>query len=382
MKTVSVLNDYRDGVSLYRSLGVHPLINASATLTVLGGSLLPPGVLEAMASAAQCYVDINELQAAVGQRLAELTHNEGALVVGGCAAGLTEVFGALMAGTDPTLIHQLPDTTGLKDEVLIHATHRNPYDQAVRTSGARFVEFGKEGGTRPEDLEAAITNKTVGVFYVVATWLRPGAMSLEDTVEVAHRHGLPVIVDAAAQIPPARNLWRFTIDVGADIAVFSGGKNLNGPQATGLVVGKKAIVDAVARNGYPNHSIGRPMKIGKENIIGLLAAVEWYLNLDHESRRADWERQLSLLGDRLRGLPGVIMEPSWPGEAGEDVPWGIIRLEPGKSRLDSETLVAALRDGDPKIVVGSGPNGISVYPATLTSGEMEIIAERLGELLR
>jgi L-seryl-tRNA(Ser) seleniumtransferase len=342
---------------------------------------MPPGVLEAMASAAQCFVDINELQAAVGERLAEMTHNEAALVVGGCAAGLTEVFGALMTGTDPVLIKQLPDTSGLKNEVLIHRTHRNVYDQAVRTSGATFVEVGGESGTKPAELERAITDKTVGVFYVVATWLRPGAMSLEETVEVAHRNNLPVVVDAAAQIPPARNLWHFTRDIGADVAVFSGGKNLNGPQATGLVVGKKAIVDVVARSGYPNHSIGRPMKIGKENIIGLLAAVEWYLSLDHAGRRASWERQLEGLAQHLKGLPGVSVENTWPGEAGEDVPWAIISLETGKARLDQEAFVNALKDGDPKIMVGSGTRGVSVYPATLKPGEMDIIAARMVELL-
>jgi uncharacterized pyridoxal phosphate-dependent enzyme len=271
------LRDVRDGTSLYQALGVRPLINANATLTVLGGSLMPAVVQEAMAKAAQCYVDINELQEAVGKRIAELTHNEGALVVGGCAAGLTEVTAALMAGTDPERIHQLPDTTGMRNEMLIHRTHRNPYDQAVRTAGATFVEFGQESGTKPADLEAAITDRTVGVFYVVANWLRPGAMTLEETVAVSHRHGLPVVVDAAAQLPPVANLWRFTRDLGADVAVFSGGKNLNGPQATGLVVGRRSIVSATLRNGYPNHSVGRPMKIGKENIIGCLAAVEWYL---------------------------------------------------------------------------------------------------------
>jgi L-seryl-tRNA(Ser) seleniumtransferase len=377
-----VLGDNQEGISLYRSLGVRPLINANATLTVLGGSLMPAEVQDAMAKAAQCYVDVNELQAAVGQRIAELTHNEAALVVGGCAAGLTEIAAALMVGTDPALIRRLPDTTGLKNEILIHRTHRNPYDQAVRTSGATFVEFGQEGGTRPEDLESAITEKTAGVFYVVATWLPPGELSLEDTIAIAHGRNLPVFVDAAAQLPPATNLWRFTRDLGADVAVFSGGKNLNGPQATGVVVGKKAIVDAVARNGYPNHSIGRPMKIGKENIIGCLAAVEWYLSLDHEARHGDWERQLRLLQEWLHGIRGVTAEIASPGEAGELVPWGMVLLEPGQARLDRDGLIAALRDGDPRIAVGGRPNGISIYPATLRPGEMEIIAHRLAELLR
>jgi L-seryl-tRNA(Ser) seleniumtransferase len=373
--------EYTNGASLYRSLGIRPLINANATLTVLGGSLMPEEVKSAMASAAQCFIDINELESAVGRRLAELTHNEAAIVTGGCAAGLTEIFAALMVGTDATLIPRLPDTTGLKNEVLIHRMHRNPYDQAVRTSGAMFVEFGQESGTTPEDLERAITDKTVAVFYVEASWLRPGAMSLEQSIEVAHRRGLPVVVDAAAQIPPASNLWRFTRDLGADVAAFSGGKNLRGPQATGLVVGKQWIIDAVARNGYPNWSIGRPMKIGKENIVGLLAAVERYLSLDHAAQKADWDRQVQLLQDRLTGLPGVSVQTAWPGEAGEFVPYGVIRLEPGKSRLDQKALVAALWDGDPRIAVGSGRWGVSVYPATLADGEMEIIANRLVDLL-
>jgi L-seryl-tRNA(Ser) seleniumtransferase len=372
---------HRDGASLYRSLGVRPLINANASLTVLGGALLPAEVLEAMASAAQCSVDINELHAAVGRRIAELTNNEGALVVGGCAAGLTEVTAALMVGTDPKLIRQLPDTTGLKNEILIHATHRNPYDQAVRTAGARFVEFGSTEGTRRSDLEDAITERTAGVFYVVATWLPPGALSLAETVETAHEHNLPVYVDAAAEIPPASNLWRFTRDLGADIAVFSGGKSLSGPQATGLVVGKKAIIDTVIWNGYPNHSIGRPMKIGKENMIGCLAAVEWYLSLDHEARRAEWRQQLRRLPERLAGAPGVAVEVTAPGDTDTLIPSGLVHLTPGQARLDRDALVAALRDGDPRISVGAIADGIRISPAVLQPGDMEIVAERLAELL-
>jgi L-seryl-tRNA(Ser) seleniumtransferase len=378
---LNTLRTYRDGASLYRSLGVRPLINANASLTVLGGSIMPPEVLEAMASAAQCYVDINELHEAIGRRIAELTNNEAALVVGGCAAGLTEVTGALMTGADRDLNRRLPDTTGLKNEVLIHATHRNVYDQAVRTAGARFVEFGSREGTTRADLENAITDKTVGVFWVEATWLPPGALPLKETIEIAHANGLPIFVDAAAQLPPASNLWHFTRDLGADIAVFSGGKNLNGPQASGLVVGKKSIIDAVLWNGYPNHSIGRPMKIGKENMIGCLAAVEWYLSLDHEGRRTQWDRELRGLKDTLAGCPGVAVELAWPGEAGELVPRGLINLTPGQSRLDRDALVAALRDGDPRISVGATDTGICVYPATLQAGEMEIVAARLAELL-
>jgi len=375
-----MLAEFRDGGSLYRSLGVEPVINAAAALTVLGGSVMPPEVRVAMARAAECFVDINALQVAVGKRIAELTHNEAAIVVGGCAAGLTEVTAALMVGSDPYLIRRLPDTTGLKNEVVIHRAHRNRYDQAIRTAGATLVEFGLGYDTRPYELEGAITERTVAVLYAVAGFLPRGTLSLEETVAIAHRHNLPVIVDAAAQLPPPESLWRFTRDLGADIAVFSGGKDLHGPQASGLVVGKQSIVDAVAVNGYPNHSIGRPMKIGKENIIGCLAALEWYLGLDHPARLADCERQVQHLRNALRGVPGVQVERSWPGEAGEPLPRALVSLE-ASARYDRAGLIAALRSGTPSIFVDGAPTGVYVNPATLGAGELEIVAERMRELL-
>jgi uncharacterized pyridoxal phosphate-dependent enzyme len=371
-----------DGASLYRALGVRPVINASAALTVLGGSLIPPSVLDAISKAAQCFVDVNELQRAVGRRIAELTGNEAALVVGGCAAGLAQVTAGLMVGTDPHLIRRLPDTTDLKNEVLVHRAQRHYYDQAVRTAGAKLVEFGLPISTQPYDLEGAITDRTVAVLYVVAGYFPKGYLSLPQTIEIAHRHGVPVIVDAAAQLPPPENLWRFTKEMGADVAVFSGGKDLRGPQASGIVVGKREIVEAAALNGYPNHSLGRPMKIGKENVVGALAALEWYLSQDHAGRLAECERQVAFLQSTLSGLPGITAERSWPGEAGEPLPRGLVRLEPGRAKLDSAALRRALRDGDPSIEVGTAPDGVYVNPATLQPGEMELVAARLADLLR
>jgi D-glucosaminate-6-phosphate ammonia-lyase len=369
-----------NGRGLYKALGVKPVINASAALTVLGGSLMPEPVVDAMRKAADCFVDINELQRAVGRRIAELTHNEAALVVGGCAAGLAQVTAALMVGTDPHLIRRLPDTTGLKNEVLVHRAQRHYYDQAVRTAGAKLVEFGLPISTQPYDLEGAITERTVAVLYVVAGYFPRGYLSLEQTVEIAHRHGIPVVVDAAAQLPPPENLWRFTKDIGADVAVFSGGKDLRGPQASGIVVGKKEIVEAAALNGYPNHSLGRPMKIGKENVVGALAALEWYLAQDHPARLADCERQVALVQSALAGARGVTVERSFPGEAGEPLPRALVRLG-GGARLARDPLRRALRDGDPSIEVGVAPEGIYVNPATLQPGEMETVANRLAELL-
>lgn len=375
------LADAPDGPNLYRALGVRPVINAAATYTRLGGSVMPPCVRAAMAKAAECFVDINELQTAVGRRIAELTHNEAALVVGGCAAGLAEITAALMVGSDPYLIRRLPDTTGLKRDVLVHRAHRTWYDQAVRTAGARLVEFGLPRETMPYDLEGSISEQTLAVLYVVAGFDPAGALSLPETIAIAHRHGIPVIVDAAAQLPPATNLWHFTRDLGADVVVFSGGKDLHGPQAMGLVLGKRAIVEAVALNGYPNHSLGRPMKIGKEGIVGALAAVEWYLSMDHTARLEDCERQVRHVQERLARCAGVTVHRSWPGQAGEPLPRALVALEPGQAGLDRDGLMALLRVGDPIIEVDAAPNGIYVNPATLGPGEMELVAQRLVDLL-
>jgi L-seryl-tRNA(Ser) seleniumtransferase len=379
--TTGTLADAPDGPSLYRSLGIRPVINAAAALTTLGGSVMPPSVVTAMAKAAECFVPINELQAAVGKRIAQLTHNEAALVVGGSAAGLAEVTAALLAGSDPYLIRRLPDTAGLRRDVLIHKCQRYGFDQAVRTAGARLVEFGLPAQTMPDDLEGSISDQTLAVLYVSPGARPTGALSLPETIGIAHRRGIPVIVDAAAQLPPVTNLWHFTRDLGADVAIFSGGKDLHGPQATGLVVGRRAIIDAVALNGYPNQGIGRPMKIGKEGIIGALAALEAYLRFDHVARLEDCERQVRHLQEVLAGIDGVTVRRVWPGEAGESLPRALVELAPGAARFDRAGLQALLRAGDPIIEVGAAPQGVYVNPATLGPGEMEVVAQKLHELL-
>jgi len=262
-------------------------------------------------------------------------------------------------------------------------------DAGERPGWAKFVSLpGNPTGdqclgyeTQPFELEGAFSDRTVGVLYVIAGFLPPGVLSLQQTIQIAHARGIPVVVDAAAQLPPPENLWRFTRDLGADVAVFSGGKDLHGPQASGLIVGKQSIIDAVRMNGYPNHSVGRPMKIGKENIVGALAAVEWYLSQDHDARLKDCERQVQHLAEVLAGCPGVVVRRAWPGEAGEPLPRALVELTAGESRLGRDALIAELRSGDPIIEVGRAPNGIYVNPATLGTGEMEYVARTLNTLL-
>src|SRR5262245_48046121 len=224
-------------MTTYRDLGVRRVINAAATLTRLGGSRMPPPVIEAMAAAAGAFVDLDVLQQRVGERIAELTHNSACYVSSGAAAGVMLATAACITGDDPAAIARFPSLESGKNEVIVHRCQRNGYDYAIRQTGARLVEIGMAQITQPWELEAAITPQTDCVAWFAGPHFAAGALPLEQVITVAHAHGVPVIVDAAAQIPPIANLWRFTRDMGADIAIFSGGKGLRGPQPAGLVLG-------------------------------------------------------------------------------------------------------------------------------------------------
>ncbi len=238
-------------MGIYESLGVRRVINADARLTRLGGSLMPEPVLRAMEDAATSYVDMFELQRAVGRRLAELTHNEAACVVTGAAAGLFVTTLACMTGPDAAAVERLPSLAGLKNEVVFQRVQRFAYLPAVPLTGATLVEIGSEPEMHPAELEAAINERTAAILYVAGEHMAAGALPLPEVIEIAHARGVPVIVDAAAQLPPAENLWYFTRELGADLVVFSGGKDLRGPQASGLIVGRPDLIEACLLNGAP-----------------------------------------------------------------------------------------------------------------------------------
>jgi L-seryl-tRNA(Ser) seleniumtransferase len=368
-------------MSIYDELGVRPLINASATLTRLGGSVMAPEVLQAMTEASKHFVNLEDLQRAVGAKLAELTHNESAYVSTGAAAGLVLATAALVAGNDPKAINQLPDTTGLKNEVIIHKSHRNGYDHAVRQVGVKIVEIGTDTETKPEDLEQAINDKTAGIFWFQNAATGRADLPLQQVIEIANRHNVPVVVDGAAQVPPIENLWKYT-QMGAALAIFSGGKDLHGPQASGLVVGRKELIDCMRVNGSPNHSIGRPMKVGKEEMIGLLTAVQLYLKRDHEARASQDEEVVSGWCGELNRIPGVHAERSFPNEAGQPLPRAKVVIDAAKAGMSRDDLVHALREGTPSIeVASSGTDTIYVNPMTLAEGEDQIVLDRLLEIL-
>ncbi len=370
-----------ESTSPYARLGLRPVINASATLTALGGSLMPPEVVAAMAEAAGAFTDIREMQRKAGDRIADLTGNEACYVSSGAAGGIALAIAACVAGTDPELTAQLPYLDGvLRKEVIVHAAQRNGYDFAARQTGARLVEVGPKA----VDVAAAIGTNTAAVLWFAGVHFAAGAAPLEEVVAIAHAAGVPLIVDAAAQIPPVANLWRFTAEVGADAAVFSGGKGLRGPQPTGLVVGRREIVEGCRWHGSPNYSIGRPMKVGKEELAGIVAAVELAIAgaAAEPAVLAGYEATVQGWLDGLRGIPGIVAERGFPSEAGQPHGRAIVRLRP-ESGVTRQGVVAALWEGEPRIAVGilAAEDALALNPQTIQPGEAEIVLARLREVL-
>jgi len=368
-------------MGIYERLGLRRVVNGSATLTRLGGSVMPPVVRQAMMEAAESFVDIVDMQRAVSARIAELTHNEAAYVPSGAAAGLALVTAALITGTDEAKAERLPLPDGPNYDVLIHKCQRFVYDHAVRQVGVNLVEFGMGRSTQPWELEAAYSDRTIAVLYLAGMVNERGALPLEQVIKSAHARHVPVVVDAAAQLPPVENLWRFTRDMGADIAIFSGGKGLCGPQPTGLVLGRKDIIEGIYVNASPIQNIGRPMKVGKEELAGILAAVEWYLGLDHKAVLAQYEETVQYFVRELDGIPGVRAQRDFPSEAGQPHPRALVMLDAATLGFGRDHVIKALRDGEPSIAVAAAPEGILINPQTLQEGEERIIARRLKEIL-
>jgi L-seryl-tRNA(Ser) seleniumtransferase len=372
-------------MDVYERLGVRPAINCATTYTRLGGSLMPPAVVDAMADAARRFVNLFDLQAAVGRRLAEATGNEAAYVTNGAAAGLALAAAACMTGEDVALMHRLPNQTeGMKNEIVVHRSQRNWYDFAIRQTGATLIEIGHTLETAPWELEAAITERTAAVFYFAGDHLNRNTLPLPFVVETAHARGVPVVVDAAAQVPPVSNLWLYTVGEGADLAIFSGGKGLCGPQNSGLVVGRPDLIRAMTLNGPPHQRIGRPMKVAKEAMIGLLTAVELAVARDEAAERAAIAAQIHRWHVAWEPVlpPGVTLARQETNEAGEPLPRLLLSLGP-EAPWDRAGFVDALRADDPPIEVVLHHDEVSVaFSAHLLQGdEGEVVADRVRGLL-
>ncbi|MBN4064328.1 aminotransferase class V-fold PLP-dependent enzyme [Dehalococcoides mccartyi] len=375
----------RNWPEVYKKLGVSPVINAQSWVTALGGSIMRPEVLQAMDDAAGVFIDVKKLNMAAGEVVARSCGAERGLVTAGCSAAQVLMVAACMTGQSEQNVEQLPDTTGMKNEVILYKGQRNRYDKAFVTAGATLVEYGSEDSVSTDDLEAAINENTVCVAYVVAPFV-PVGIGLEETIRIAHEHGVPVIIDAAAEVPPRSNLSKFH-EMGADLVAFSGGKGIGGPQSSGLLAGKADLMEAVVMNSLNLDSsvagIGRPMKVSKENIVGLVTALQLFTDSDEAAEWGGWHSKAQFVAERLAGIDGVRVEIE-DDPAERQGPQPVLYFDDDYSGPSIAEIKDLLEAGDPGIYVGGGGNRqeINIVMVNVQDGEEIIIADRLNEILR
>ena len=359
----------------YDDLGVRRVINAGASQTVLGGSLMPEPVLQAMREAAGSFIFLPELHDRVGERIAELTKNEAACVCCGAAAGILVSVAACVAGADPERVTKLPDSEGVaKPDVVVFKNHVNGFLSAVGEAGGVLVAID---GTETA-LSAVITDRTACVLWFDGPMWGEGALSLDVTLRIAHAKGVPVIVDAADQIPPLSKLWKYTREDGADLAIFSGGKGLRGPQSSGLIVGRADLIRACRANSGPYPSVGRPAKVGKEEMIGVLAALEWALETGESDDEAAWSADVDRIITGLADISGITLERVEQSHSGQPIPRAIVHLPNG----DRDAAIEALWERDPRIAsLPEGDDAVAFNPHHLQPGEADLVVEAVRQVL-
>ena len=361
---------------VYKELGIRPLINAAGTYTRLSGSLLSKEALEALEGASRQYVNIDELHEAVGKKIASLLDVEAALVTAGAASALTLGAAACVAGKDPEKIRRIPDTAGMKNEAIIQKSHRFGYDHAVRNVGVRLIEVHSR-----EDLERAAGDRTALMLFLNSANPK-GEIKDEEFARLGKKLGVPTFNDCAADVPPVENLTRY-LKMGFDLVAVSGGKGLRGPQCSGLLLGRKDLVEAAVLNNNPySDSVARTNKVGKEEIIGLWAALELYVKQDHQAQWRAWEKRVQTISDLLAPLKAVQKEMYVP-EIANHAPHLRITWDYVASGLSTVEVVRQLREGEPRIeVVPEHKDAIQVAVWMLEPGEEQIVGKRLREILK
>jgi uncharacterized pyridoxal phosphate-dependent enzyme len=365
-------------MDVYARLGVRRIVNARGMNTMASGSLMPKPVLDAMTEAAGAFVDMAELNALAGAHIARLVGVEAAHVTSGSAGGLLLAAAACIAGEDPERIARLPDTSGMRNEIVIQRCDRIQYDQALRMAGAVLVEVGSADACTPETLEAAIGGRTAALIYIVSPGLAGRGVGPERMATIAHAHGLPLVIDAASTLPPVGHLTRWN-RMGGDLVILSGGKGIRGPQNTGLLIGRADLIRAAAVNGAPNSAVGRPCKVSKEAIVGLVAAIELFLQDDHD---AEWARHLE---EARRILAAVAAIPGVQARLEDDrsvwtAPTLLLAID-ATTGLTPDSLMDALRRGEPPIMVRVHRGELLVDPHCLRGDEASLVARRLREEL-
>ena len=375
-----------DWGSIYKELGATPVINATGSVTMLGGSTPAPEVKEAMERAEGAYIPLMELEEKAGAAIANMVNVPAAYITSGAGSALTLATAACMAGDDDAKIQQLPDTTGMKNEVLIQERQRYWYDRCLELAGAKLVMFGNAEGTTRKDLEDAIGPNTAAVhYYAVAQEPDRQALSLEDTIEIAHDKGVPVLVDAAGQIYPL-DLFGSYVRMGADFQCTAA-KYMSSPQSTGLAFGSEDMIRKLALQSFVSYEgrrirgVGRPQKVDRQEMVGAVAAVRRWMTMNHEERLAETETKCRNMLDPLQGIPGVTVE-LLENIIGHQ-PYGVtLEVDSSVTGISAHDVVDLLKAGDPPIWtrVREGDTGIVLHAFGLNEGEDKIVGQRIAAL--
>ncbi len=370
---------------MFARLGVRSVINAFETMSIVGGTRIRPESLEAMRRAASSFVFMDELNTRVGARIASLTRNEGAVVTNGALAGMLLATAACLRRANPDAGRPIALPAGWTvDEVVVQRCQYSPYLPNITQVGAKLVEIGYSQQVTPEwHLEAALSENTAAIFYTAGRPYERFAIPLDRVVAIAESQGVPVIVDGAALLPPVENLWRYT-GLGAALAVFSGGKGLRGPQDSGVVVGRRSLIDEIHRLNSPNHGLGRAFKSSKEDVAGFLVALEMALAEDEDALYSEYMRRAELLRTVLSEVPNIETWILPDGRQGQPCPRTVVRLLPGCGWTRS-AFVRQLASGDPAVLVGELDEDADAFylnPRSLTDEEISVVTRVVVERLR
>ena len=358
----------------FKELGLRTFINAAGTYTSMTGSLMPKEVVEAISYGANEYVNLDDLQDKVGERIAELLECEYATVSSGCFGAMSIGMAGILTGKDPKKVKQLPNTEGMKNEVIMQESHSIGYAQALTNVGAKVVRV-----KTAKQLEKAITDKTCMLWFLNAHTDR-GEIKWEEFIALGKKHNIPTFIDCAADVPPVENLFRFT-KMGFDLVAFSGGKGLRGPQSAGLLLGKREYIEAARMHTPPRgETIGRGMKVNKEEVLGMLAALELYLEKDHRKEWEMWESQIQLISDSANSVVGVETEIHVPPYANH-VPSLRIRWDEKKVKITPNEVRKQLTEGHPSIQTVGDSKSVGMTTWMMVPGQERIVAKRVKEIL-
>ena len=373
---------------IYKELGAKPVINATGSVTMLGGSTPIPEVREAMAEADGAYIPLMELQEAAGTAIARMVNVPAAYITSGAGSALMLATAAAMAGDDDDRIQQLPNTAGMKNEILIQTRQRYWYDRCLELAGANLVMFGSEERTTAEDLEQAIGPNTAAVhYYAVEQEYDPDALSLEETIAIAHARDVLVTVDAAGQIYPLENFGKY-VRMGADFQCIAA-KYMGSPQSTGLALGSEEMIRKIGLQAFASYEgrrvrgVGRPQKVDRQEMIGAVAAVRYWMTMNHEDRLADSERRSRVILSAVAGIPGLRAELI-DNVIGHQ-PYGLkLWVDPSVAGFDIYDLRDRLKDGDPPVWtrVRDDEDFITIHMFGLNPGEEITVGERIAGLFR